>query len=487
MGDAASLEPLVITLADPRATEPAVSGGKAACLAALVREGFAVPEGIVVTAPACAQFAGGQVSLELRAEIAEAVSALGGGPFAVRSSAFDEDSSTASFAGQYLSVLNVSTDTADVDPVVEAIRDVVASVSAEGVRAYRSRLGENAEPSIAVLVQRQVAADAAGVAFTADPVTGDRGATFVSAVRGLGDRLVNGEVTPQQWVVREGATECVAPGEGPALTAAQAMAVAGLAERVAAQVGAPQDVEWAIAGGVVHLLQARPITALPIPPTVDLPTGTWIKETGRRTDLITPFGASVALPLVSAGLASAFAEAGSLVERIDMRSIGGEVYLRIAPVGGHAGPPPPSWVLGILARVVPSLRARCRAARHAVDAQTVETLVSRWYAQWRPQILESTEKLAAVDITALSDAELAAHLSASIELLGDGLTMHFQLVPPYALALYRLVSTCEEMLGWGLADTLELLAGASGTTSEPTRALAEVAALVSDSVAVKAV
>src|SRR5260370_1350903 len=105
-----------------------------------------------------------------------------------------------------------------------------------------------------------------GVAFTADPITGDHAEAVITAVRGLGERLVGGEATGDEWVVRAGQARCRRSAED-AIDAGQARQIARLARRAEAFFGAPQDVEWAIAAGRVFLLQARPMTALPEPVT----------------------------------------------------------------------------------------------------------------------------------------------------------------------------------------------------------------------------
>lgn len=485
----------VIDLADPAAASAVVAGGKAAVLNRLKAAGFCVPDGVVFTSTVCSQIMsdGYQIPAQVRSALSAALGRVGSGPFAVRSSALGEDSATASYAGQYRTMLGVNAAT---DEVCAAIIAVLQSATDQAhLDAYRARIDAAGTTSIAVVVQQQLMPDAAGVAFTADPVTGDRDHTIINAVRGLGDRLVNGEVTPQQWVVRDGVATCTAAGdesgdgEGP-IDARDAIAVATLAARVEQQLGGPQDIEWAIVDGTVQLLQARPMTALPTPPAVDLPAGSWIKESGRRAELMTPFGASAVLPIVSKGLSAAFAAAGSLVERIEMKSVGGQVYLRIAPVGGERaarGNPPPWWVLGLLARLAPPLRARCRVARNAVDDATVDELVRRWNNEWRPQIVEETARLRALDVTTMSDDELHAHLDAAVALTGRGLDAHFQLVPPYALTIYNLITVCREVLGWDAGRSLALLSGTSLATSAPTRALADVASLVADPVAVRGV
>lgn len=124
--------------------------------------------------------------------------------------------------------------------------------------------------ALAVVVQVMVPAEAAGVAFTANPVTGNRGETTISAVHGLGERLVSGESVADEWVVRGSGVEAGVATEADCqrgvesvLTAEQALAVANLARRIERAFGAPQDVEWAIAGSTLFVLQARPMTALP--------------------------------------------------------------------------------------------------------------------------------------------------------------------------------------------------------------------------------
>jgi len=102
------------------------------------------------------------------------------------------------------------------------------------------------------------------VAFTADPVTGDRGHVVITAARGLGERVVGGETAGDEWVVADGQATCRRCNE-TAIDATQAAAIASLARQVEAHFGSPQDIEWASASGRLHLLQARPMTALPQP------------------------------------------------------------------------------------------------------------------------------------------------------------------------------------------------------------------------------
>jgi pyruvate,water dikinase len=127
------------------------------------------------------------------------------GPFAVRSSGAAEDHAGASFAGQYETVLDVSR-----EDQPKVIRRVFASAAADRVATYRSVTAKEAGPgtAMAVLVQSMVDADAAGVAFTADPVTEDRSVAVITVVRGLGEALVGGEAVGDEWLVRGDHAEC---------------------------------------------------------------------------------------------------------------------------------------------------------------------------------------------------------------------------------------------------------------------------------------
>lgn len=237
-----------ISLHDVRALEPAVAGRKAAVLAELLAAGFPVPDGFVVPAGA---------DLSTRWPILP-----GGDPgperFAVRSSAVAEDRADASFAGQYETLLDVAP--AELE---EAIRRVSASGASDRIRSYTADAGGDV---IAVLVQRMLHPRASGVAFTADPISGDRDVTLVTAAPGLGESLVGGQVGGESWQVRDGRAASGAPGDtrtAGVLTNREVEAIAEVARRVQAHFGAPQDIEWAIDGPTLWLLQARPMTALP--------------------------------------------------------------------------------------------------------------------------------------------------------------------------------------------------------------------------------
>jgi phosphohistidine swiveling domain-containing protein len=234
-------------------------GGKAFALAALGRGGFDVPAWFAVSADAAT--AGLPAIAD---DVAAAVARLApdGSLVAVRSSAIDEDGAGHSFAGQFESYLNVPP-----SEVLARVREVWQSADAERVQTYRRERGLEGPPvAPAVIVQRMAAPQAAGVAFSADPVSGRRSVAVVAAVTGLGDALVSGDADADAYeVTRAGEVTVRSLREGsssPVLTSAHVAAVAALARKCAQHFGRPQDIEWALEHGRVLLLQSRPITTL---------------------------------------------------------------------------------------------------------------------------------------------------------------------------------------------------------------------------------
>jgi pyruvate,water dikinase len=260
-------------------------GGKAANLGELVRAHFPVPDGFVLTTDAytSAALAAGtgpanpsQAGDKLRtADVPEhiaratlaAYTALGGGAVAVRSSATAEDLPGASFAGQQDTYLNVTGE----DALLEAVRRCWASLWNERAVAYRAANAiDNHGVSLGVVVQRMVPASAAGVIFTADPLTGRRHRTVVDAIADLGEKLVSGALNPDHYVVDVAAhrvLEQQPSGSEPVLSTAELLELATLAARVEKHFGVPQDIEFALdASRTPWLVQSRPITTLyPLP------------------------------------------------------------------------------------------------------------------------------------------------------------------------------------------------------------------------------
>lgn len=234
---------MIVAMQDAGTTPAA--GGKAMALGRLVAAGFDVPNFFAVT------------DVPDKAALDAALADLGRGPFAVRSSGLQEDGVAHSHAGQFESILNV--ERAD---VAAAIARVAASGETDGIAAYRAERGLGAGDRPAVIVQTMVPADFAGVAFSADPVTGRRDRIVVSATEGLGDRLVAGEIDGTTWWIDPSSGAVVATtGYSDLLDANRIAAVVTLVRRVEQAFGVPQDIEWAFAAERLRLLQARPITS----------------------------------------------------------------------------------------------------------------------------------------------------------------------------------------------------------------------------------
>lgn len=294
-------------------------GGKAASLGQRLRDGYPLPEGFVITAAVYRRFvsegrldcllarvlageavgrgepvACEEASAEIRAAfeavpvpgeleraIVDAWQGLGRGPVAVRSSATAEDLPDASFAGQQETVLGVT----EAAALLQAIRRCWSSLWTSRAIAYRVRQGfSHEEVSLAVVVQRMIEPEAAGVLFTVDPV-GGADEMVVNAAYGLGEAIVSGWVTPDQWRLARDDGRVVAQTLGskerrvvacpggvrteavpaehraqPCLPEAALLELYRLAKRIEADEGVAQDIEFAWAKGQVHLLQSRPVT-----------------------------------------------------------------------------------------------------------------------------------------------------------------------------------------------------------------------------------
>lgn len=322
-------QPFTLDLADPAATDLAATGGKGSSLAHLAAAGLPVPEGFHVTtgayraavagAPqlaiveaaaqvdpdrpetheaAAARIAEVFAGLEVPEEVSDAVragySSLRGPALsrlaasdpavAVRSSATAEDLPGMSFAGQQDSYLNIRGEEA----LLRAVRDCWASLWTARAIGYRARHAISAdEVALAVVVQHLVNADAAGVLFTLDPMTGSRDHVLINASWGLGEAVVGGRVTPDTYLVArvggtvrrtvstkeirtvrtdEGTRDEPVPTElrdAPSLTDEQASGLADLGIRIEELYGTPMDVEWAVHDGAPFVLQARPVTGEP--------------------------------------------------------------------------------------------------------------------------------------------------------------------------------------------------------------------------------
>jgi pyruvate,water dikinase len=260
-------------------------GGKAAGLARMIRAGERVPDGFCITTAAHdAASTSGEVGAELRSEIVQAYQRLGAGPVAVRSSATAEDLPHASFAGQHETFLNVR----GVEELIDAVQLCWDSIASPRAVAYREATDAADGPvRMGVVVQRMVDPAAAGVLFTANPITGRRTEMVVDAVPGLGDVVVDGSVAADHYVLPE--HEPVVDPSG-CLDREQLGQLRAAGQRLQRWAGAPQDVEWAFdRDGTLWLLQSRPITTLFPVPSSARPGPRVFLEVGHMQGMLRPF------------------------------------------------------------------------------------------------------------------------------------------------------------------------------------------------------
>lgn len=296
-------------------SEPALSevGGKAKALIELTNAGFAVPEGfvlpveffkpwleLIVSSASWKQYvevptkiicdelkelaAGMRFTTTQREEFNEVLEALSiESSFAVRSSSPDEDIETASFAGLYATLLGVN-----VERLESAVAEVFSSMLDIAVIEYKRRRNLATDsPSIAVIVERQISADVAGVAFSANPQNGKEDEVMLNSSLGLGETVVSGRVNPDIYILKdrkivekkiahkdialylnkEGFPEerAVLYPDAESLYDKEAIWIYKLTKRVEKHYHQPMDIEWAIEGNSLYLLQARPITTAEIP------------------------------------------------------------------------------------------------------------------------------------------------------------------------------------------------------------------------------
>jgi pyruvate,water dikinase len=242
-------------------------GGKGQSLILLARAGFPVPAGFCIASTAQRRLNGRppREDSALAQHILDAYRQLGGGLVAVRSSASCEDRTATSFAGLLESILSVEGD----DAVLEAVGCCWASLDSDRSRAYCRQLGvDEHDQAMAVVVQRMVLAEVAGVLFTQDPLDLEGRQMLVESARGLGDGVVSGSVTPDRFALDRATGEIrerhvSSPAGTPSLDEDRLRKLAEVGRRVEALFGSPRDIEWAWADGQFWLLQARPISAAP--------------------------------------------------------------------------------------------------------------------------------------------------------------------------------------------------------------------------------
>jgi rifampicin phosphotransferase len=341
--------PFTVDFSDVEQSMVAAVGGKGAGLGELSRiDGVRVPDGFCVTTDAFRRALDGvdldgdpaaiREAIEAAAlpeEIAAAILAsyarLGDDtPCAVRSSATAEDLPTASFAGQQDSYLDVR----GPEAILDGVRCCWASLFTDRAVAYREQNGfDHRAVAMGVVVQRMVAATAAGTLFTADPLGGNREVASIEAVRGLGEALVSGQVNADGYKVRDGrVTESEPVGE-PVLAEAQAVELAALGRRIEAHFGRPQDIEWCLDDEGFAVVQSRPITTLfPIPEAAEDGNRVYVSVGHQQmmTDAMKPLGLSfwqmtAARPMFEAGgrlFVDVTKELGSMNGRANLAMLG---------------------------------------------------------------------------------------------------------------------------------------------------------------------
>ncbi len=391
------IERYVVGLHEVDETRVAVVGGKGAHLAALSRiDGIRVPAAFCVTTGAFRRMMAEAPSIgdrldelsrlnpddreAIRASSAEIRQTIEGiaipgdlagavtgalarldehAAYAVRSSATAEDLPTASFAGQQDTYLNV------VGPasILQHVSRCWASLFTERAVSYRQRNGiDHRTVHMAVVVQQMVFPDAAGILFTADPVTGNRTVASVEASFGLGEALVSGLVNPDVFTVRDGAVVAktvatkqraihalpaggtreqeIEPArqEQPALTDAQVVRLAQLGRRIEAHFGCPQDIEWCLVDDDFQVVQSRPITTLfPIPDAGDHDNHVYLSVGHQQmmTDPMKPLGSSM----------------WRLTAMVPMHEAGGRLFVDVTRI--LAGPTSRAGLLDLVGRSDP--------------------------------------------------------------------------------------------------------------------------------------
>jgi pyruvate,water dikinase len=273
----------VIWFSDEACQDVGLSGGKGASLARMSAEGLPVPPGFVIPSYvleesldtermldlAATQSAEGLQELVARChppteEITAAYEKLvgtkvGDAKVAVRSSAVAEDSEAASYAGQQETYLFVE----GAQEVCRRVVDCWASFFSERALFYRSEKGSLQDLRMAVVVQKMVDPEKSGVVFTVDPVRRRRDRMIVEVVRGVGERVVSGEVTPDHYSLdRKGKLKRQKIIDERVLTDEELSKLAELGRRLEDKHGVAQDIEWAIVGEEIFLLQSRPVTTM---------------------------------------------------------------------------------------------------------------------------------------------------------------------------------------------------------------------------------
>ncbi|OGY56985.1 MAG: hypothetical protein A2119_01210 [Candidatus Colwellbacteria bacterium GWA2_46_10] len=253
----------ILSLQDPLARDPSVTGGKGATLAELIRGLFSVPSGFVFTIEAHKTFSKQGIPREIQQEVLQKFDDLNVDKVAVRSSASVEDQKGASWAGQFETYLNTSR-----DRLIERIEDCWKSVESERAKSYAKASGiDPRDISIAVVIQKMIQANVSGVCFTLHPNAQNRNQLVVEAISGLGEALVQGAVTPDTYIVDRESMELtdikINPrGTTQKLLDDQIQNLSRICIDIEKHFKYPQDIEWVLENGDFYIVQSRPITTI---------------------------------------------------------------------------------------------------------------------------------------------------------------------------------------------------------------------------------
>lgn len=259
-------------------------GGKGASLGEMIKSDIPVPPGFVITTETYQKFLNNEIPVEIKEEILKAFDSLDADRVAVRSSAIAEDSSQASWAGQLETYLNVPKDN-----LIEKVRECWNSIKSERSLSYAAQQNLSANDLfVAVVVQKMIESEISGVMFSVNPITEDKNEIMIEAGFGLGELLVQGLITPDNFVVDKNTFEIksrdvqtqetmlvfkdgenkevpvsVDKKDKQAVSDEMVKELAKLAIKIEDHYGRPQDIEWAIdENGKIWILQSRPITTL---------------------------------------------------------------------------------------------------------------------------------------------------------------------------------------------------------------------------------
>lgn len=230
-------------------------GGKGASLGEMTNVGIPVPPGFVITTD------GFQNDIEQ--ETLEAFDKLNAEKVAVRSSAVAEDSSSASWAGQLETYLNITREN-----LINKVKECWDSINSERAKDYASQqdLSED-QMKVAVVVQKMVDAESAGVMFTVNPISKDKNEVMIESTLGLGEKLVQGEIIPDNFIIDKNSLEIenrdLSEQDKQTVSDENIKQLVELGKKIESHYGKPQDIEWAIDNEhKIWILQSRPITTL---------------------------------------------------------------------------------------------------------------------------------------------------------------------------------------------------------------------------------